>query len=435
MRRRGGTGCSSGGCCGSVSPPPLCKPCSPCFIPNNNLVLTINGGTPTTLTYPGWSDGTHTLVCSVSAVSLVGGGTWTVSSTSCYPLTYTYTSGGNTAVVTDSFDVACPGCVRNPLCFTCLDAISQTMTIVDNLGTHTATWNGSVWATPILAANSTSPCVVCSGGNVSCGGGSCAPAYNYSVLCQFADTIYVTRLWFEVTAIAACTPVNQYLSATCNPSGGYGGFSAAGSVSGNISVTCGAISWTGTLTDQSVNTPDPVGGSVTVSVPSASPSCCQFFTVRSCGSVLPGVTVNVYSSLGGTLLASGVTDGSGNIFLGWLGSCTVYITVTGAGVRFAAYGQSETFTSNSSFGINLTAASGYTCQSRCGIPLANVLHVTSPLLGSITLTYNASGSLGAGWYFVSSYSYPGCNCCASNTITITAVLFASGSYTEYWSYI
>lgn len=91
--------CCCGPTCGNC-----CVPCSPCSIPKADLTCVVNGTTTTILRWnPGsshWTDGTRTLACTGGNAVLTGGGTWSLSSSVCNPLSLTFTSGGNTAVIT-----------------------------------------------------------------------------------------------------------------------------------------------------------------------------------------------------------------------------------------------------------------------------------------------------------------------------------------------
>jgi hypothetical protein len=53
----------------------------------------------------------------------------------------------------------------------------------------------------------------------------------------------------------------------------------------------------------------------------------------------------------------------------------------------------------------------------------------------MTLTYDGSGTYGAGWYGTASYSYPGYCGCSSASVSVTSILIDSGtghfSYKEY----
>lgn len=113
MRRRGNPTAT---CCGAVAPAvcgtTCCLTCSPCIIPKADLSLSINGGAPTILAYNGtnWSDGTHTLGCSGGNIVLLGGGTWTLTASTCNAFNITFTSGGNTAIASSNAYAAATCC-------------------------------------------------------------------------------------------------------------------------------------------------------------------------------------------------------------------------------------------------------------------------------------------------------------------------------------
>lgn len=148
----------------------------------------------------------------------------------------------------------------DPLCVTGLTTCSNlplNLVITDVLGTYTALYNGSQWWTAQLKANSTSPLADCTGGSPACGVGVMGnPAYAYAIAATGAGLMQINRYWTELT----CPPVEY------GPFGCAGVGSGTSSVihtgSGNISVTCGAIAWSGTLGGSTGTLADPVGGTV-----------------------------------------------------------------------------------------------------------------------------------------------------------------------------
>ena len=152
-------------------------------------------------------------------------------------------------------------------------------------------------------------------------------------------------------------------------------------------------------------------------------TCTQVFTVQGCFALpYQGVTVSVYTSLGGTLLASGATNVSGQVTLSWTGvTGAYYVTVTGGaiGTRFAAYGQSLTLTCGGAQTIALALAANYFCISNCVLPVKNVVNWTNSILGGATLTfstrtftlYPSSPTTLSGWWGTIVYGYPGAPTC------------------------
>jgi hypothetical protein len=163
-------------------------------------------------------------------------------------------------------------------------------------------------------------------------------------------------------------------------------------------------------------------------------TCSYTFTVQGCNSLAyAGVTVSVYDVMGGTLLDTDTTDGSGHATLTWSGtSGTYYVTVTGISTRFNAYGQNLTIGCGSGTTITLSAATGYVCFPGCLLPVATTLSLTdSAILGgpvTATLTYSAGT-----WSGTASLTYPGTRCsgiaCVGATITLTYSLTSASSIT------
>lgn len=130
---------------------------------------------------------------------------------------------------------------------------------------------------------------------------------------------------------------------------------------------------------------------------------CNFsatFKVEGCGSLaISGATVSVYDHSGGTLLASGTTDGSGNVALSLSSAGTYWVTITGMSARFASFGQNTTISGSGTVILTLSAAAGYICYTPCPIPLPTTLHATfSSLVSPTTLTWNSgTGSWEGTW--------------------------------------
>jgi hypothetical protein len=134
-------------------------------------------------------------------------------------------------------------------------------------------------------------------------------------------------------------------------------------------------------------------------------TCSQTFTVVGCsGLTYAGVTVSVYTLSGGSLLASGTTNGSGQVTLSWTGSGgTYWIAVTGQSARFATYGQSLNLTCGASTTLTLALATGYHCipYQTCLLPLADTILGTIsgvPGISAITLTFSGGINWQSGFY-------------------------------------
>ena len=73
--------------------------------------------------------------------------------------------------------------------------------------------------------------------------------YTYSIGCTSSGHMTLNWYWYELTCVS---PSYQYSPCSCSPGG-----PQAYSSSGSVSVTCGSISWPGTLTKVSGNLSDP----------------------------------------------------------------------------------------------------------------------------------------------------------------------------------
>lgn len=158
------------------------------------------------------------------------------------------------------------------------------------------------------------------------------------------------------------------------------------------------------------------------------PTFTQTFLVTGCNAIgYPGLTVSVYTASGGTLLASGTTDGSGQVTLSWpdTSPATRWVVVTGQSARFLASAQSLTMTTGGTTTIGLAIATGYHCLNVCLQPAKDTLVLTDAVTGTLTVTYSTRtvtlfGGGGAttltGWWGTLSYNYPdtsavpGCGC-------------------------
>ena len=149
--------------------------------------------------------------------------------------------------------------------------------------------------------------------------------------------------------------------------------------------------------------------------------------------------MSVWSGSGGTgtEYGSGTTNSLGQVTVATSVVNNAYFYYVVSALRFTTNtGEQDTINPADPIGVNLAVASGYYCLTggSCGYPLPATLHATHSIFGAVTMTYNASGSLGAGWYATVSYSYPGCYCCAAATVTVTCFLSASGSYSDNWEF-
>ncbi len=158
-------------------------------------------------------------------------------------------TNGNTGI-----GVTCVACNAS-----CPNTIPSTLDITDALGTYTATWNStlSLWITPQLCSlSSTSPTAKCTSGTGACNSGThpAGALYTYSIGCTSSGHMTINRYWYELVCVS---PSFQYSPCSCSPGG-----PQAYSSSGSVAVTCGSISWSGSLTKISGNLADPVGGSV-----------------------------------------------------------------------------------------------------------------------------------------------------------------------------
>jgi hypothetical protein len=176
----------------------------------------------------------------------------------CNPLHLHYDNTGSlfpswlAVGVTDLYIDGGPSC--GVVCVTCApDQIPPVLPVTDNNGTWNAVWNGSAWATPSLCSANVANVGACT----NCTTTSTAGAlYRYLLTCYAAGQIKIVRQWFKPLATGAPC----YQPCGCAPA------IVAGFSSAIASVTCGSISWSGTLTADAGNTlADPVGGTVTFS--------------------------------------------------------------------------------------------------------------------------------------------------------------------------
>jgi hypothetical protein len=79
--------------------------------------------------------------------------------------------------------------------------------------------------------------------------------YYYEIDCIDATHLDIKRYWFELTGCSGSKPV-EYAPCSCATAGVTGGWHY--SSSGSQAVTCGAVSWYGTLTKRNGSLVDPV---------------------------------------------------------------------------------------------------------------------------------------------------------------------------------
>ena len=119
--------------------------------------------------------------------------------------------------------------------------------------------------------------------------------------------------------------------------------------------------------------------------------CCQFIDPPvGCNSQPIQAVVNIYDTLGGTLLA---TSPFINVNLAWVGSCNVYMTVNDGSGTFVPYGQSLSLTQAGTISAGvLTPASGYHCytgDSSCSYAVTSTMFGLFDNAGVQTFTYSS----------------------------------------------
>ena len=152
----------------------------------------------------------------------------------------------------------CGGAPPQPPCITCgSNDMPGEFYITDSFGSFTATpLFPGVWATGL---EGTSPTVHnvgnCPSGNCTNAGGlhDAPTSYGYIIECLSVGHMVIDRYWRFNGSFGS----NYYCPIGCvGPSQGISG--------SNAPVTCGSISWSGTLGAITTNPPDPVGLSGTV---------------------------------------------------------------------------------------------------------------------------------------------------------------------------
>jgi hypothetical protein len=159
---------------------------------------------------------------------------------------------------------------------------------------------------------------------------------------------------------------------------------------------------------------------------SCAPAPCtvsRTFTVTGACGPTPGATVAVTKSGGST--ATVTTNSSGVVTVTGLTSGSYTFTAS-FGTRYATASGSFTVASNCvpSTGsiptVTLSPAAGYHCLCFCSTPVADTLHLTDPVAGAVTLTYNPSSGFWEGaksGTWTSKYPAGGTAGCVCNTPT------------------
>ena len=177
-----------------------------------------------------------------------------------------------------SFTVSTPATITltvatGAVCVSCCPmAIPNILSITDVRGSFLATWSTifnewrtptttGTWGAPYLCSGNVSYIARCSAGvndcNVIVDSGPCP--YYYSIRCISAGKFKIARTWYELDCGGGI-----YMYQVCNCIVNLSG-SVGTSSTGLITVTCGAIAFSGTPTFDSGHMADPVGGSVSVS--------------------------------------------------------------------------------------------------------------------------------------------------------------------------
>jgi hypothetical protein len=126
---------------------------------------------------------------------------------------------------------------------------------------------------------------------------------------------------------------------------------------------------------------------------SSSSTCRSTVTVLGCGAILDTIdtlTINVYTSMGGTLLATATTT-TGTATMSWSGpSGNYYWTVTGQNARFASFGRTIFSTCGDPVELQLLPTSSYACCTECFVPLSVNLTLSNAC-GSAVFTSAGGG--------------------------------------------
>lgn len=148
--------------------------------------------------------------------------------------------------------------------------------------------------------------------------------------------------------------------------------------------------------------------------------CCEqpgsIVQTRGCSNKpLPGTSIDIYNTVGGTLLATVTTDSLGRFTY----PNGTYYCIEQSG-RFA--GANLTIIGGSN--LTFTPATGYVCDrpglnAQCAWPVSKTLQYTDSILGSTTLTWANVGGNHV-WSGVIGYSYGGASCrsCATGNVNV-----------------
>jgi hypothetical protein len=287
----------------------------------------------------------------------------------------------------DLFDVGACNCTTTSNC--CLITCSpcalprkDLQLVATNVITGNETldlaWDGTSWSTGCDSISGCEFTLACTGGSIDFRviywlSGSCASGGTSQYCGSLRSNPYALTL-----ASSTCSPLS--LTYTLN------------------STTCPTVSSSG-FTQFAITDPNPVSNPPGL-------MCCSVY-VSAC-LAYQGVTVSVYSAMGGTLLASGTTGSTGRVYLSWQGAAgTYYVTATGWSSRFSVstLSQSITLACAAAVTFNLTPyiLSGYECTTLCADPVSDNLVITGYTDGGTfpsprSLVWGAFGSQPNGWY-------------------------------------
>jgi len=284
----------------TLAPYTSCCVCNQCVTGSTNVIATLNssvgGNTSFPMTYTP-SPATWTAACSPDGsggsfvISFISGTYWKIqvkhySGVSCTTPTATYNINATGTDLTSyqcnpsfsaTFQVTATNCswlfglgvtaitmvgmAADPLCVTgcstCAHMPLYLYVTDSNGGPYTAFWDGTGYYTSELQAGSKTPVADCPAGTCHTGSQAGTPGYTYGIYCIGSNQMAVERYWSE---LFCSSPTFQYGKFGCSGLG-HGTVSSYRSET-DITVTCGALSWSGTLAKKTGNMADPVGGTV-----------------------------------------------------------------------------------------------------------------------------------------------------------------------------